>query len=152
MAHDYLLFITWKTWAGVMSIDQALAGKLAKALPSLAMAESAAILELAIMPDHVHAVVELTTRTDVPRLVQRMKGASARFANRDGWTRTHLRWERGYDARTVARDGLGRVRAYLDSQSEHHGRPLLARWTGPSRAEQAANVLETGRPLGAEAH
>lgn len=151
MPHDFLLFVTWKTWANISTIDESLARHLAKALPSLAMAEGAAILELAIMPDHVHAVVELTARTDVPRLLQRLKGASARFANRDGWTEKHLRWERGYDSRTVARENLGSLRAYLDSQSSHHGRPLLARWSGPRRSEQAVNVVDTGNPLGNQA-
>jgi REP element-mobilizing transposase RayT len=151
MAHDYILLVTWKTWAAAPSIDAALAAQLARALPSLAIAEGAAVLELAILANHVHAVVEITSQTDVPRLVQRMKGASARFANRDGWTRTHLRWERGYDSRTVARGDLDRLRVYLDGQARHHGRPLLARWSGAGRAAQAVNVLRTGKPLPADA-
>lgn len=131
MAHDLLVFVTWKTWASAVSLDEEIAAHLREALPRLAGLEGASLIELAIVGTHVHAVVEVTALTDIPRLVQRMKGASARFANRDGWSSTGrlLRWERGYDARTVARSGLPQLRHYLDGQAEKHGRPLLVRWS-----------------------
>jgi REP element-mobilizing transposase RayT len=141
MARDYLVFITWKTWASARSIDAELAGKLADALPRLAKLEHASLIEIAVMPNHVHVVAELRAIADVPRLAQRLKGATARFANRDGWTKTILRWDRDYDARTIGRGNLPIVRAYLDRQEAHHEMPLLARWSGTSPAEYYRNQL-----------
>jgi putative transposase len=134
MPHDYLLFITWRTWAGRHAVDEVIAHRLVDVLPGLATAEDADVVELAILPNHVHVLVEVTTATQVPRLVQRLKGATARFANRDHWSRSHLRWAQGYDVRTVGRGGLSQVTRYLDQQGERHGLPLLARWSGSGRA------------------
>ena len=131
MPHDYLVFITWKTWASAHSLDDEITAHLQDALHRLAAAEDATIQELAILATHVHVVVEVSALTDLPRLVQRLKGASARFANRDGWSSRGraLRWDPGYDARTVARMALPDIRRYLDRQAEKHAMPLLARWS-----------------------
>lgn len=131
MPHDYLVFITWKTWGSAPSLDDDMTAHLETALHRLAAAENATILELAVLPSHVHVVVEVSALNDLPRLVQRLKGASARFANRDGWSsrgRT-LRWDPGYDARTIARMALPDIRRYLDRQAEKHHMPMLARWS-----------------------
>ncbi len=131
MPHDYLVFMTWKTFASAHSLDDEMAGNLAGALHRLATAEDATILELAILPSHVHVVVEVSALNDLPRLAQRLKGASARFANRDGWSsrgRT-LRWDPGDDSRSVARLALPDIRRYLDRQGDKHHLPLLARWS-----------------------
>ncbi len=140
MAHELLFFITWKTFCSLPRIDQPIAHRLTELLPSLAIAEHGALLEIAVLPTHVHAVAEMSRFADLPRFVQRLKGASARFANRDGWSETRLRWDRGYDARSMSRGAMQRVRLYLDSQAEHHGLTLLARWSGPPRGDQARAV------------
>ena len=146
MAHEMLTFITWKTWGSLPGIDHSIAARLIELLPALAMAEHSGLLEIAVLPTHVHVVAELTRRSDIPQLVQRLKGASARFANRDGWSDKRLRWDRGYDARSMSRGAMKRVRAYLDDQPKHHELPMLARWSGPPRVEQAIAVAVGGEP------
>jgi REP element-mobilizing transposase RayT len=78
----------------------------------------------------VHVVVELGRGADISRLVQRLKGVTSRFSKVDNWSATELRWQRGYDSRTVSRSALGPIRAYLDRQEKHNRMPLLARWSG----------------------
>jgi len=136
MAHDVLLHLTWKTWAAAPSIDAEIAGHLKEALPRFAVVERAAIVEGVILPSHVHLIAELERLADVSRLVQRLKGASSRFANRDGWSSRGrlLRWEPGYDARSVARQNLPSLIAYFDHQAQHHGTPVLARWSAIPKA------------------
>ncbi len=138
MAHELLVFLTWKTFASARSIDGEIAGRLGEALHRLAAVEQASILELAVLPSHVHAVVEVSALSSLPRLVQRLKGASARFANRDRWSSRGriLRWDPGYDARTVAPLALPQLRRYFDGQADHHRMPLLHRWS--SERAQAA--------------
>ncbi|PYP53853.1 MAG: hypothetical protein DMD45_00665 [Gemmatimonadetes bacterium] len=56
------------------------------------------LIELGIVRNHVYLVLELPPRVDIPRLVQGLKGASARIANRDGvMPRAPLRWASGCD-------------------------------------------------------
>jgi REP element-mobilizing transposase RayT len=129
VAHDILLFATWKTWLAAPLIDVRVARQLQAILPLQAAKRGVRIVEAAMVPTHVHVVIEAGTTLDVPMVMQSLKGASARLINRDRDTRRLLRWERGYDVRSVGRASLPRVRVYLDRQGEHHGLPLVARWS-----------------------
>ena len=129
MAHDLLLFVTWKTFGGLPVLDEAWARMLVGLLPELARREDAQLMEIAAVPNHVHVVARSGLRVDVPRLAQRMKGASARLLNLDRGTRLPIRWAPGYDARSVSRANLPRVRAYLDGQGTHHRAEWVVRWS-----------------------
>jgi len=57
-------------------------------------------------------------------LVQGLKGASARLANRDGHSRNQsLRWDTGYDLRSVGIKQLPQVANYVRLQELKHGSP-----------------------------
>jgi hypothetical protein len=74
-----------------------------------------------IVADHVHLVLELPRRFDISRLVQGLKGASARIANREGlMPRAPLRWAEGYDVRSVGVRQLPRALAYVQGQAARH--------------------------------
>ena len=75
------------------------------------------------MTTSVHLLLELPPVYDAPRLVQGLKGASARLANRDGHaSRGGLRWEKGYDFRSVGIRQLAGVTAYVRDQELSTGR------------------------------
>jgi REP element-mobilizing transposase RayT len=83
------------------------------------------VVDLGIVRNHVHLVVELPPRVDIPRLVQGLKGASARIANRDGlMPRARLQWANGYDLRSLSVRDLKRAIRYVRRQSDRH--PELA--------------------------
>lgn len=109
--------LTWTTFARLPWIDAEVAGFLHDFLPKEARRHAARVLELAVVGDHVHVLLQLPSVFDVPRLVQHLKGASARFIN-TGPTgrRVMFRWDRGYDLRSVGPRGLSRVAAYLAAQ------------------------------------
>jgi REP element-mobilizing transposase RayT len=94
-------------------------------LPEIARRHNTRVIALGIVRNHVHLVVELPPRSDVPRLVQGLKGASARIANRDGlMPRARLRWADGYDLRSLGVRDLRRAIQYVRTQSDRH--PELA--------------------------
>ena len=71
--------------------------------------------------DHVHMIVELPPAYDLPKLLQGLKGASARIANRDGHAdRRPLQWTPGYDARSVSVGQLAAAIHYVGSQASRH--------------------------------
>ena len=121
MALDILLFITWKTWHNQQLICEKTADDLVKMLPGLALMENVRVLELVVIPDHVHAVVRTTVQPDLPALVQRLKGTSSRLINRDAVPPLKLRWAPGYDARSMGRRDLPAVQRYFDRQAAKHG-------------------------------
>ena len=117
--------ITWTTLRRLPLIHRDAAVFLKRALPSIAERHGARVVEIGVVSNHVHLVVELPLRPDIPRLLQGLKGASARVANRDGvMPRAPLRWADGYDLRSLGVRELKRAIAYVRAQDQRH--PELA--------------------------
>jgi REP element-mobilizing transposase RayT len=119
--------ITWTTRDRAPLITRRLADFLHPALRSIARQHGVELLETGIVNDHVHALVRLPARIDMPRLAQGLKGTTARIANRDGIAAQSraLHWASGYDVRSVGPGGLKEARQYLrDQHNRHPDRPL----------------------------
>ena len=74
--------LSWTTFGRLPLIDDRIAAFLRRFLLAEALRHGARVLEIGIVRDHVHIVLQLPAAFDVPRLVQGLKGASARLANR----------------------------------------------------------------------
>jgi REP element-mobilizing transposase RayT len=102
-------------------IDAAVDAFLVKFLPAECGRHGTRAIALGMSRDHVHMLLHLPAAFDVPRLVQGLKGASARVANRDRIARHEsLRWAAGYDLRSVGRRELPVVERYVREQSLRH--------------------------------
>ncbi len=113
--------LTWTTLQRQPLINHGVADFLRRFLPQEAKRHGARLLALGIVSDHVHVVMQLPRIINIPRLVQGLKGASARLANRDGlMPRAPLRWAEGYDLRSVGTRQLGTVLAYVKNQASRH--------------------------------
>jgi REP element-mobilizing transposase RayT len=117
--------LTWTTRDRAELIDEPGAAFLREFLPKAARRNRAQVLATGIVKDHVHILLFLDALVDIPTLVQRLKGASARIANRDRVMGTaQLRWAKGYDLRSVSPRAVPAARAYLARQATRH--PTLA--------------------------
>jgi REP element-mobilizing transposase RayT len=131
--------LTWTTLRRHPLLNPDVARFLDRFLRQEAARHGARVLELGIVSNHVHVIVQLPAVIDIPRLVQGLKGASARIANRDGlMPRARLRWADGYDLRSVGVRQLAAARRYVRMQAEHH--PDLA--IGPSGPHGAERPLQ----------
>jgi len=140
MAIELLVLMTWTTWNREPRIDKPIADHLSRLLPLLAAKASSEMLDLAIVPTHVHVVIRVGGRFELPVLAQALKGASARLVNQSAHGCIALRWAAGYDARSIGRRQLPGYRSYLDRQGRHHGTSLLARWSKEDARAQQADV------------
>jgi len=112
---------SWTTFARLPLINDQVAAFLRRFIVAEAVRHGARAIEMGFVQDHVHVILELPPAFDVPRLMQGLKGASARIANRDGIsTRESLRWAQGYDLRSVGPRQLLRAIEYVRSQATHH--------------------------------
>jgi hypothetical protein len=70
--------------------------------------------------------------TILPRLLQRLKGASSAVADREhrASTQTSLKWERGYSIQSVGYRGLTNARTYVRDQAAHHPEDAIQGWAG----------------------
>ena len=113
--------LSWTTFGRLPLIDSTTADFLRTFLPAQSQRHGSRVLALGIVRDHVHLILELPPAFDVPRLVQGLKGASARIANRDGIARHEsLRWAQGYDFRSVGPRQLRAAVEYVRGQALHH--------------------------------
>lgn len=135
------VLLTWTTLQRQPLIDRAVATFLEGFLAREALRHRARVRGMGIVNDHVHLVLELPPTFDIPRLVQSLKGASGRIANRDGLTpRAPLRWAEGYDLRSVGVRQLQAALGYVARQAERHPDRAVARDTTTAR------VLEDAEP------
>jgi len=118
--HLYAL-LTWTTLRRLPLIHPGAAAFLRRLLPWIARRHATRVLGIGIVRNHVHLVLELPAQVDVPRLVQGLKGASARIANRDGvMPRAKLQWATGYDFRSLGIRDVGRAIRYVRGQDQRH--------------------------------
>ena len=77
------------------------------------------ILELEVMPDHVHLLVEVDPQFGIHRLIKRMKGRSSRIIRAEiKWIRSRLPtlWTNSYFVSTIGGAPLEVVKQYIEQQ------------------------------------
>ena len=122
----FFAFLTWKTFRNMPMIGTSEARFLERFLPAEAKRHGAATLALGMVQDHVHMVLRLPSRIDLPRLAQGLKGASARLINKDlRLSTTGVRWGTGYSAYSVSpRDLKGTIQYVRDQPLRHPDRAI----------------------------
>jgi putative transposase len=88
------------------------------------------LIELAVLPDHVHAVASLPKGMNEEQAVRLLKGASSRklFQLKDHFALRYPErhfWSRGYYAHTVGVTDLQTQVDYVRNQEFHHGTLLM---------------------------
>ncbi|MBU2765697.1 IS200/IS605 family transposase [Acidithiobacillus ferrivorans] len=77
------------------------------------------ILEMEVMPDHVHLLVEVDPQFGVNHLVKLIKGRSSRLIRQEfSWCRTRLPslWTNSYFVSTVGGAPLEIIKQYIEQQ------------------------------------
>ena len=80
-----------------------------------------AILELAILPDHVHLLIQVLPKHSIPFVTQILKGGSSIIIRREFPELEEFRWVKqfwaaGYFAETIGHANEDVVRAYIQKQ------------------------------------
>lgn len=77
------------------------------------------IIELEVMPDHVHLLVNVDPQFGIHRLVKRIKGRSSRYLRKEfDWCRSRLPslWTNSYFVATVGGAPLSVIKQYIENQ------------------------------------
>ena len=120
------IHLSWTTYRRLPMIGPSEAHFLRRFLPAEAQRHGARVIAVGIVRDHLHLILRPPSAFDIPRLVQGLKGASARQANQnDLISRTGLRWAKGYDARSVSPQLLRTAIRYITGQAVRHPDRLI---------------------------
>ena len=136
MHHRLHVHLVWTTRDRVASLDCGRAAYLSEHLPIIARQERARVLAIGLVTTHLHLLVRIHPTTDLPRLLQRMKGGTAYGIN-SAAPAAHpaLKWAKGYSVTSVSPGGLERVLAYVRAQHLRHPTEAIAGWLHPDVIE-----------------
>lgn len=96
-------------------------GRLKTIIREVALEHNAEILELEVMPDHVHLLTEVDPQFGIHRLIKLMKGRSSRIIRSEfRWIKSRLPtlWTNSYFVSTVGGAPLSVVKKYIEQQKE----------------------------------
>lgn len=80
---------------------------------------NAELIELEVMPDHVHLLCEVEPQCGIHRYVKRVKGVSSRLLRQEfAWLRSRLPtlWTNSYFVATVGGVPLALIKQYVENQ------------------------------------
>lgn len=93
--------------------------RLKEILREVASERRAEIIEMEIMPDHAHLLVEVDPQYGIHRLVRQMKGRSSRLLRQEfAWLRSRIPtlWTNSYFLSTVGGAPLSVIKQYIENQ------------------------------------
>ena len=93
--------------------------RLKEIIRNVAHERKSEILELEVMPDHVHLLVEVDPQYGIHRLIKLMKGRSSRLLRQEvPWLKKRLPtlWSNSYFVSTVGGAPLAIVKQYIENQ------------------------------------
>jgi putative transposase len=93
--------------------------RLKEIITDTALEFQADLIELEVMPDHVHLLVEVDPQFGIHRLVKQMKGRSSRLLRQEFPTlksRLPSLWTNSYFVSTVGGAPLAIIKQYIENQ------------------------------------
>ena len=93
--------------------------RLKEIIQSIATEGKCEILELEVMPDHVHLLVEVDPQFGIHRLIKLMKGKSSKLIREEfKWIKSRLPtlWTNSYFVSTIGGAPLEVVKQYIEQQ------------------------------------
>jgi len=146
MNHHLYYHILWSTRGQRRLINRDAAAFLDRVLRTIATEERTQVIAMGLVRTHVHLLVRAHPMTAIPRLLQRLKGASSALAGRELHlpAEQQLHWAPGYTIHTVSPSALARVRDYVRSQAARHPREAIKGWEG-NTADPGEEEAPAGR-------
>ena len=117
--HHHLIFAT-KNRAPL--ITEGIQPRLFDYIGGILRAQGCAMGAAGGMPDHVHLLVSLDKQVSIAQTLRIVKANSSRWVHETFPGLSGFAWHVGYGAFAVSYSHLGRVKAYLSRQAEHHRR------------------------------
>jgi len=75
--------------------------------------------------EHLHALISLGSNQNCADLMQKIKGESSYWINKNKLTRLKFAWQDDYYAVSVGMDQIDNLRRYISNQVQHHQKVLF---------------------------
>lgn len=100
-------------------LSEEIGNRLREIVEEVAAERDAVVVEMEVMPDHVHMLVEVDPQYGIHRLIKQFKGCSSRLLREEFPTlrsRLPTLWTNSYYVSTVGAISVGQVRDYIADQ------------------------------------
>ncbi len=77
-------------------------------------------MEIGGIEDHIHILASLRPRFSISEMLQKIKGGSSSWLNKQKLCPQHFAWQTGYAAFSVSESQVDPVRRYIQRQPQHH--------------------------------
>jgi len=114
------LHLVWGTLNREKLLSEASAARVSRYLAKYAKSKDIYMKISYVNADHVHVLVDLSTRLSIEELVQCLKGSSSHWINANNLISGKFAWGRGYGAFSVSESNLEQVATYIAGQKAHH--------------------------------
>jgi putative transposase len=112
------LFITkYRRSVLINGIDK----RLKEIIHEVAQEKKSELIELEVMPDHVHLLIEVDPQYGIHRVIKTIKGRSSRYLREEfPWLKSRLPtlWTNSYFVSTVGGAPLAVIKQYIESQKD----------------------------------
>ncbi len=102
-------------------LTEGIVGRLKAIIRDVASKRMAEIIEMEILPDHVHLLVEVGPQYGIHRLIKQIKGRSSKLLRSEFKvlrTRIPTLWTNSYFVSTVGGAPLAVIKQYIENQKE----------------------------------
>lgn len=93
--------------------------RLKELIVDVAVKHQAEIIEMEIMPDHVHLLVEVEPQYGIHRLIRQIKGQTSRILRQEyPWLKSRIPtlWTNSYFVSTVGGTPFAQIKQYIEQQ------------------------------------
>jgi REP-associated tyrosine transposase len=115
-----LIHIVFSTKDRVPLLDSAVRPDLFAYLATVARNANCECYRVGGVADHVHLAIRLSRTITIGALAEELKTSSSKWPKTRSPALAQFAWQNGYGAFSVGPSDLGSLRAYIDSQEEHH--------------------------------
>ena len=70
--------------------------------------------------EHLHALISMGGKQNISEIMQKIKGESSFWINKNNLTRTKFEWQDDFYAVSIGMDHLNNLREYIRNQVQHH--------------------------------
>jgi REP element-mobilizing transposase RayT len=112
--------LIWSTWDRLPLITDELEPIIQAAMAAKCRQLKCELLAIGGIEDHVHLLVRFHPAVSIARLVQEIKGSSSHLISRKVDPGGFFKWQGAYQAFTIRKSEVPKVRAYIDGQKDHH--------------------------------
>jgi REP element-mobilizing transposase RayT len=118
---ELYVHLVWATWGRLPLITPEIRGPIYRDMARGCHELGAHVVSIGGMEDHVHLLARIPTTLTIARLAAQVKGSSSHLVGPNDI----FRWQGGYGAFTVSKEGVDPLKAYILDQPRHHAGQTL---------------------------